>query len=346
MERIRIGVTGINAGDNPGPGIAVARSLKEATDLNVEIIGLAYDAMEPGIYLDWLVDRAFIVPYPSSGGETYIERLLEIQGRVGLDFVIPNLDAELPVYIHYAKRLEAHGIGLVTPTMRQFRLRGKDRLPAIAPAIGLEHPDSEILYSHDEIGPALERLQRPLMVKGVFYDAKRALNAAEVHAHTARIAAEWGFPVILQQMVSGEHLNLIGVGDGAGGLIGRLAIKKVALSSQGKIATGVTIDNPAMLAAAERFAATYHWRGPFELECILVGETLYLIEINPRFPAWAHFATGVGLNLPAALVRLGRNEPVDLPSTYASGKLFVRYCLDLVADMEPFQALVMKGETP
>ena len=50
-----VGVSGINAVDNPGPGIGVARSLKEDPGLDVRIIGLAYDAMEPGIYMDWIV---------------------------------------------------------------------------------------------------------------------------------------------------------------------------------------------------------------------------------------------------------------------------------------------------
>ena len=33
MKQLKIGVTGINAVDNPGPGIGVARSLKEAAFL-------------------------------------------------------------------------------------------------------------------------------------------------------------------------------------------------------------------------------------------------------------------------------------------------------------------------
>lgn len=63
MSFTYIAVTGINAADNPGPGVGIARSLKEDADLQVKIVGLAYDAMEPGIYIDWLMDRSFVVPY-------------------------------------------------------------------------------------------------------------------------------------------------------------------------------------------------------------------------------------------------------------------------------------------
>ncbi|MDZ7767298.1 MAG: hypothetical protein U5K00_23260 [Melioribacteraceae bacterium] len=75
MKELKIAVSGINAVDNPGPGVGVARSLKEDPDLNVKVIGLAYDAMEPGIYLDWLIDKTFILPYPSSGKDALLERL-------------------------------------------------------------------------------------------------------------------------------------------------------------------------------------------------------------------------------------------------------------------------------
>ena len=84
MKALHIGLSGINAIDNPGPGIAVARSLKEDRELGARIFGLAYDALEPGIYMDWIVDRAFIMPYPSGDGAAYLERLGYLQREHGL----------------------------------------------------------------------------------------------------------------------------------------------------------------------------------------------------------------------------------------------------------------------
>ena len=60
MTDICVGVSGMNAADNPGPGVGVARSLKEDSGLSIKIVGLAYDAMEPGIYIDWLIDKSII----------------------------------------------------------------------------------------------------------------------------------------------------------------------------------------------------------------------------------------------------------------------------------------------
>ena len=74
----------------------------------------------PGIYMDWVVDKSYIMPYPSGGGEGYLERLLEIKKSYGLDIVIPNLDAELPFYIKYAAQLREHGIASFLPSENSF----------------------------------------------------------------------------------------------------------------------------------------------------------------------------------------------------------------------------------
>jgi len=116
MKELIVGVTGINAVDNPGPGVGVARSLKEDSELKVKIVGLAYDAMDPGIYMDWLIDRAYLLPYPSSGREAFLERIYYIKNSFGLDFIIPNLDAELPLFINSRDELAQNGIKMLIPT--------------------------------------------------------------------------------------------------------------------------------------------------------------------------------------------------------------------------------------
>lgn len=346
MNPLRIGLSGINAVDNPGPGIGVARSLREDKELSVRIMGLAYDAMEPGIYMDWVVDQAFIMPYPSGDGAVYFDRLARIHEQHGLDFLIPNFDAELPFYVKHAATLAERGIGTFLPTMEQFKLRGKDRLTEVAERVDIKLPRTRVVNGLDPLHEAIDDLGLPVMVKGCFYKAWRAGTRAEAVAHFHALVAEWGYPVIVQEIIQGDEFNVIGLGDGDGGSLGLVAIKKISVTALGKIWTGVTIKHTAMLQAAERFIQSYRWRGPFELECIVRNNEVFLIEINPRFPAWVYFATGVGVNLPARMVR--RALGLDLPPTpdYEAGKLFVRYTYDLVTDMDKFQKVVTRGEVP
>ncbi len=344
--KLTVAVSGINAVDNPGPGAGVARSLKEAEGLDIEVLGLAYDAMEPGIYMDWIIDRSFIMPYPSGGGEALVERLLYIKQNFGLDVVIPNLDSELPVYIKYARDLEKAGIKSFLPTRKQFQLRGKDNLPDLAKAIEVDVPETRVVSSPDRLIPCLEELQLPVMVKGTFYKAKRAYTRQEAIAHFQELANEWGYPVIIQEVVTGEELNVVGVGDGEGGHLGLVGIKKSWITSQGKIWTGMTVRHDGMLKATQDLMTHTQWRGPFELECIIGSKgQIYLIEINPRFPAWSYFSTGVGHNLAANLVRKAMGDPVDIAADYEAGKLFVRYTYELVTDLTVFQKIVTRGES-
>ncbi|ACO03013.1 MAG TPA: carboxylate--amine ligase [Persephonella sp.] len=344
---IKIGVSGVNAVDNPGPGIGVAKSLKEAEDFKAEIIGLAYDAMEPGIYMDWIVDRSFIMPYPSGGHDAFINRLYYIKENNGLDFFMSVLDSELPVLIKYADELERNGIKTFLPTLEQFKLRGKDRLEEIAVSIGIDIPESEVVSSVDELLKAVDRIGLPVMVKGAFYKAYRAYTKQEAVNYFNKIVAQWGYPVIVQQVVTGEEMNVVGAGDGEGGSLGMVGIKKIWITELGKIWTGVTIKNEKMLSAAERFIKKFGWRGAFELECIvdLKNDKVYLIEINPRFPAWSYFATGVGVNIPANIIRKAFGMPVVQYKDYPAGKLYVRYTDDLVTDMERFQRIITRGES-
>jgi len=70
-----------------------------------------------------------------------------------------------------------------------------------------------------------------------------------------------------------------------------------------------------------------------------------LIEINPRFPAWTYFATGVGVNLPANCLRKAMGLPMAPTQDYEAGKLYIRYTYELVTDMKAFSNMMTRGES-
>ena len=87
------------------------------------------------------------------------------------------------------------------------------------------------------------------------------------------------------------------------------------------------------------------WRGGMELELIKTQQGDYfLIEINPRIPAWVYLAVGAGQNIPEALVKLALGEFVEKMNSYKIGKMFVRYSYDMIVDLEKFAAISMNKE--
>lgn len=128
MNKITIAVTGLNNTDNPGPGIPVIRGLRESKYFDVRIIGLAYENMEPGIYMRDLIDKVYMIPYPSGGSDEFLDRILYIHDIEKIDLIIPNFDAELYTFIAKQEVLAQKGIKTYLPTLEQFEERHKSNL--------------------------------------------------------------------------------------------------------------------------------------------------------------------------------------------------------------------------
>lgn len=336
---MKIAISGLNNTDNPAPGIPVAKSLQA----NHEIIGLSYDANEPGNYMK-IVKKTYLMPYPSLGYDELKERLLYIQKNEGIEGVIPNLDAELPLYIKYQDEIEAMGIKLCLPSLENFEYRNKNRLDKLSRELKMTYPKTYEVSSIEELTECTNNTQFPLMIKGNYYKAYMSHNLESAIENFYKISNEWGFPVLVQEVVSGEELNFVGVGDGQGELKGGVTIKKLTTTEIGKIWTGVTIKNDKLIQIAQDFVAHTKWKGPFELECIVNMNQIFLIEINPRFPAWVYFATEIGVNLPQMVVDIMQGRDVQPQLEYPQNKMYVRYTGEFVTDFTDFMKLLSTKE--
>ncbi|MBN2576836.1 MAG: ATP-grasp domain-containing protein [Deltaproteobacteria bacterium] len=348
MDRVdvTVAVTGMNATDNPAPGVPVARALRHEPSFKGRIIGLGYDALDPGFYAEGLVDGGAILPYPSAGREALRDRLRWIRQELGTDVLVPNLDSELRALIALAPELERAGTRTFLPSLDSLERSSKTHLPRLAAHADLDIPPSEALLTADGISDAAKKFGLPLVVKGVYYGAVVVHTEAEGVAAFHRFAAQWGVPVIVQQYVPGEEYNVAALGDGKGNLAGAVAMRKMMLTDKGKGWCGVAIDNPELIRICEAVVGVLRWRGPLEVEILRGTKTgeYFVIEINPRFPAWIHLSAGAGLNLPYYAVRLALGLPLPSPIPhYRAGTLFVRIAIDQITDLSTFEQLAATG---
>lgn len=341
-----IAVTGLNAIDSPGPGLAVIRALREAESFNVRIIGLSYETLEPGIYMHDLIDKTYQVPYPSAGQKVLFERFHYINSIENIDFLFPNFDAELFNFISIQEQLEKElGIKMLLPTQEQFEARHKVNLYEYGEKHGLKVPFSKMVYGVEEIPSIAAEFGYPLVVKGKFYDAKVAYTADQAMQHFNKINAEWGLPVLVQEYVHGSEVNVCGIGNGTGVTVGAVPMRKLYITDKGKAWAGVSLDDAKLLEVTHELVKATKWRGPFELEFMkTVEDEYYLIEINPRFPAWCYLTVGAGQNQIEALVNLGMGNEVKPFETYDVGKMFVRYSYDMIVNMNEFEQISTIGE--
>jgi|GEM_PF-28570 len=400
---LNIAVTGLNAIDSPGPGVAVIRSLREAASFDVRIIGLAYESLEPGIYMHHLVDHTYMIPYPSTGTDALFARLEYIHSRENLDVIIPNFDAELYSFIKLEPRLRSMNIKMFLPTFEQFEERHKVNLSEFGSKYDIPVPFGKAIFSTQEIDELFDRKKNrnsisiekssangrhsftdneendtagnrietnaltrkiatvhngkskvteheeefefPVMIKGKWYDAFVANNIEQAKAYFNKISAKWGLPVVIQKFVHGTEYNVIGLGDGNGNMLAAVPMRKQYITDKGKAWAGISIDDRKLIALTEKFIRSTKWRGAFELELMKNGDNkYYLMEINPRIPAWVYLAVGVGQNIPEALVNLAIGKNVDPLPPYDVGKLFIRYSYDMIVDRSEFENLSLNGE--
>jgi len=346
-NRLTIAITGMNADHcNPAPGLAVARCLRDVYQQNIRIIGLGYDALDPGLYLPGYCDAGYLLPYPSSGKQALIERLKTIQDIERIDSIIPCLDAELTALIDLEPKLNELGIRCYLPSAEQLKVRNKDRLAELAEQTGIQYPKIETITSQTFFHHCREQgWQFPLVVKGLFYDAKVVHNADQGIAAFRAISAQWGLPVLVQKHIQGEECNLTALGDGDGNMLGVVMMKKRALTASGKAWAGVSTFDDHLQELAAALIAQLKWRGPLEVEVIRDNSgTYHLLEINPRFPAWIYLSSGVGRNLPAVLLDLmfGKSPPC-FPDPM-TGTLFVRYAQETIVPMTAFESIVIGGK--
>jgi len=342
---ITVALSGLNNTDNSGPGVPVIRGIRESESFAPRIIGLAYENLEPAIYMNGVVDKTYQVPYPSEGSDVLIRRILEIHARDPIDVLVPNFDAELYAFMRSEKRLEEAGVHTFLPTMEQFEERHKTNLPDFGKKYGFLVPFSKSITRIDEIDRLKEDFEYPLMVKGKFYDAYLAYNEEQVRMHYNKITAKWGLPVIIQEFIRGTEVNVVALGDGKGNTVGAVPMRKQYITDKGKAWAGITLDDENMLDLTRRLIRETRWRGGMELELVKSGKNeLYIIEINPRIPAWVYLAVGAGQNLPEALVKLALGMEVEPFDHYQVGKMFIRYSYDLITDLKEFEKLSTLGE--
>lgn len=342
---VTVAVTGLNNTDNPGPGIPVIRALRESEEFDFRIIGLAYENLEPGIYMHDLVDRTYRVPYPSEGSDVLIKRVLDISRLEKIDILIPNFDAELLAFMKAREILSDNSIRTFLPDLRQFEERQKANLPGFGKKYDVKVPRGCSIASLSELREIKDEYEFPVVIKGKFYDAYIAGNYDQAALYFHKIAAKWGLPVIIQEFITGTEVNVIALGDGSGNTIAAVPMRKLYITDKGKAWSGITLDDERMLELTHHIIRSTGWKGGMELELIRSDDnSFYLIEINPRIPAWVYLAAGAGQNIPEALVKLALGMDVKPFTGYRKGVIFVRYSFDLITDIREFEKLSIKGE--
>jgi diaminopimelate decarboxylase len=140
-------------------------------------------------------------------------------------------------------------------------------------------------------------------VKGPFYEARRATNWEALQRAAAELGGAWGAELFVQGEVRGLEVS-VAYAAHEGRLLDAVFMEKRSVTSEGKTWAGMVQEVPSELRhALSQLVSVTGWTGGGELEFVRdLTESLWLIDWNPRFPAWIYGATLAGRNLPAQLL--------------------------------------------
>ena len=312
MPNATIFVSGVQSGPSPSAGLGIARSLRAALP-SLRLVGVDYWAGSSGLHHD-VFDAIWLKP----SWDLIEEDLYTTEIAVELDagaYWIPTLDLE----IAWLARQLGERPGLLAPPSAGLAQTLKPA-PSIASALPFAQPPVLDLAAPDEEIHAFCRAHSfRVWVKGPYHDAVAVKSWRQLETTRARLRERWKTDRLsLQAHIRGYEESIVFAAMG-GALLDAVYMRKRIVTHDGKTWAGRICELPGELPAAlEAAVAETKWTGGAEIEVLRdVDGQLWLLEWNPRFPAWIHGAALAGRNLPAALIRraLDIPEPTRRPLT-------------------------------
>src|SRR5918911_1560 len=302
---MKIYISGLYSGTNPQPGIGTARSLRMAYP-DATLVGVEYSNRSSGIHWADIDEMWLQRPWEELNLEAYAADIRDVldAGGVwisGVDLEIMWLSSVFP---------EGHK-NLLTPSVAALKKISKPAVEAhkglpvnIPPFISTERSDWELHAFCRQHGWRV-------WLKGPYYEAVRTGSWDVFERVRALLTRAWSTErLFLQAHVTGYEESVC-FSAYRGELLDCVYMRKRELTEEGKTWAGDVTEVPEELAAPlRRIVRELNWTGGAELEMVRdTGGKLWLLECNPRFPAWIYGSTIAGHNLPALMVERATGVP-------------------------------------
>ncbi len=293
--RLRFIVSGVHSGPNPSPGLGVARSLRIAYP-SAEIVGVDYGLRNSGIHDTVLDDVILSRPWEELD---LGHHALDVAAMTGNgEWWVPGLDLE----VEWLASLPS-----LPPRCLVPRSAALTRKPAtyLAAQLGCAVPPTLAPgFSWPEAQEFCGAAGWRVWAKGTRYEAVRVTGSSTLQAEITELEQRWGAGNILLEVdIDGQEVS-IAFAAFEGRLLGAVQMDKRIVTTEGKTWAGaISKPEDTDTRSLESVVRAMNWTGGGEIELIRdFSGKRYLIDCNPRFPAWIFGATLAGENLPASLV--------------------------------------------
>jgi diaminopimelate decarboxylase len=296
---MKIYVSGLYCGGNPQPGVGIVRSLKQGFP-DACVVGVEYSNRVSGIHWQDIDDLWVQRPWNELDLDRWAGKVREALDAGGLWISGSDLEA-----MWLASVLPDGHPNLLAPPAAGLKRIAKPGVEAhaglpvkIPPYVSTDLPDWDLHAFCREHGWRV-------WLKGPYYDAARTPGWDSFVAARNALTKVWSTERLFLQAHVGGFEESVMLAAYRGELLGCVSMRKREITPEGKTWAGDIAEvEPAFEAELRRIVRDLNWTGGGELEMVRdAAGQLWLLEMNPRFPAWVHGATIAGCNLPALLVQ-------------------------------------------
>jgi diaminopimelate decarboxylase len=320
---MKIYISGLYSGTNPQPGVGIARSLRQAYP-KAKLIGVEYSNRCSGIHWQDFDEIWLQRPWDELNLNTHAADIKKVLDDGGL--WISSIDLEI---MWLANLLPEGHPNLLTAPLSAMRQVGKPAIPAHVGLPVLIPPFVTTELSDWDLHAFCREHDWKVWLKGPYYEAVRTYSWARLEEMRNVLSNAWATDkLFLQSHVSGYEESIT-IAAYKGELLDCVRMRKRDLTELSKTWAGdISEVEEEIREPLRQIIRKINWTGGAELEMIRdAGNQLWLLEWNPRFPAWIHGATITGRNIPAALVEGATG--IRAEESVATGEEFTRVVLEV-----------------
>jgi diaminopimelate decarboxylase len=309
---MKIYVSGLYSGTNPQPGVGIARSLRLAYP-KATLVGVEYSNRCSGIHWKDFDELWIQRPWDEINLDSHAAEIRKVLDAGA--FWISAIDLEI---MWLGSVFPDGHPNLLTPELKAIRQIAKPAIPAHE---GLPVQIAEFVstdLSDWELHAFCRKHNWKVWLKGPYYEAVRVRSWAELESAREILSKAWSTETLFLQAHVTGYEESITLSAYKGKLLHAVHMRKRDLTEMNKTWAGDVSPAPAeILEPLKQIIRNLNWSGGAELEMVRdAADKLWLLEWNPRFPAWIHGATIAGHNMSAILVEgasgavAQKNEPL------------------------------------
>lgn len=327
---IGVALTGFSGLESPGPGVSVARALRQEWDGELTLTALGGDHVLAGAWLPGLVERIHRLPPTATGEGAFFKAVMRAHGESPFCALIPGSDADARVVAKLKERLHKRGIRTLLPSLERLEIARPENLPRFLDDHRFPGPPSLTVIDPADVARQADQLGYPLYVTSTSSGSRLVFNSAQAGLAAARIAADSGERIVLRRQVAGEKFNIAMVADRKGDCAAMVIRRSLAVNGEGRTVSGAVVEDTEVARFAHDVLEALDWQGPVELVVIRAAgsKDLWLCDLRGHPPTWSMLCHWAGTNLAVLLLGhiLGAQDwtGTQTQSPARSGTMYVR----------------------